>query len=329
MPFADPPDRSGHRRVAPGLPATTNTGTGTQPLDPARRNWVKADGEHAGCVICPWIFPSVRTLYAIAKMSPTKFVFGIRYLLGAGVRLCDLVDDPLDDNDADVDVAGYIGEKFGNEVVHWGGRQADGIAGGGGGKAGALTGDIEVCDFVVNGKSEYVRVIDHVAAIVTLSPGDLYDGMEEAVRNAGVGHAVIVGILVSNGGNKKSAEEFAGGVFGIADADVAEKAGKAGTVWGVGIRADVDGRIAGNGDEVERIAEIADGEPALFFGSERLDLGPVEEARVPIDYRNIGRAGSGLDRGKRGRGNAGGIESADGRGRSNGGASVTELAWTE
>ncbi len=49
--------------------------------------------------------------------------------------------------------------------------------------------------------------------------------MSDTARNGGVGHAVVVRVLVDEGGDEKGAEELAGHVLGIADAYVAAKPG--------------------------------------------------------------------------------------------------------
>lgn len=250
-------------------------------------------------------------------------------LVAAATGFRHLVDDALDEDYADVDVAGYVGKKFGNEVVGRSRSEASGVAGGGGGKVGLLARDIEIGNLVVDGEADKVRVVDHVASVITLGPADLEDGVNEPARNGGVGHAVIVGILVNDGWDKKGPKEFASGVFGVSDADVAEKTGKAGSIRGVGIGADVDGGVAGNGDEVERVTEVADGEPALFFWSEGFDLGTVKETGIPVDDGHIGWAGGRLDGRKRGLGNAGGIQCADGGGGGNCGTCVAKLAWSQ
>jgi hypothetical protein len=60
------------------------------------------------------------------------------------IRPRHLVDDALDDDDLNVDVAGYVGQEFGDEVVDGGGGQADGVALGAGAKPGLRCATITV-----------------------------------------------------------------------------------------------------------------------------------------------------------------------------------------
>ena len=107
------------------------------------------------------------------------------------------------------------------------GGQSDGIAFSAGAEAGLLAGDVEIADGVVDGEAAQIGVIDHAAAVVALRPHNLREAMEDATPHGGVGHAVVVRVLVDERGNEEGAEELAGQVLREADADVAAPAGKA------------------------------------------------------------------------------------------------------
>ena len=117
--------------------------------------------------------------------------------------------------------------------------------------------------------------------------------MADAARDRGVGHAVIVRVLVNDGRNQKGAEELAGDVLRIADADVAAKAFHAGAVRRVGVGTDCDGRGAQNGKGVEGVCHIACRQPGLLSARHRLHIRPIDEALIPVD-RRPGWAGGGL-----------------------------------
>lgn len=65
-----------------------------------------------------------------------------------------LIDDALDEDYLDVDVAGYVGHELGDEVVGGGESQAGAVALGAGGEAGGAAGDVEVADLVVDGEAD-------------------------------------------------------------------------------------------------------------------------------------------------------------------------------
>jgi len=206
----------------------------------------------------------------------------------------DLVDDALDEDNADVDVAGNVGEELGDEVVNGSGGESDGVAGGGGGEVGLPAGDVEVADFVVDGEGGEVGVVGHLLAVVALGVDHLNDGVGDATLEGGVGEAVVVRVLVDEGRDEEGTEELTGEVLGVADADVAAEAVHSGAVGGVGVRADGDGGGAEDGDCVEGVKEVACGEAGLLSGGEGLDLRAGEEAGEPVDDGN-----GGAERGRR------------------------------
>ena len=79
---------------------------------------------------------------------------------GGAVLAGDLVDDALHKDDVDVDMAGNIGQKFGDRVADGHGGQADGHARAGGFDVGLEAGHIEVGDFGVYGKADEVGVVE-------------------------------------------------------------------------------------------------------------------------------------------------------------------------
>ena len=144
-------------------------------------------------------------------------------------------------------------------------------------------GDVEVGELVDDGVTEDVGVVGHAAAVVALGPDDLGDGVADAAGDGGRGHAVIVRVLMGERGDEEGAEELAGQVLRVGDADAAAEAGKAGAVGGVGVGGDGDAGGAKNGDGIEGVEQVAQGEARFLFGREGFDFGAVEEAGEPID----------------------------------------------
>ena len=213
--------------------------------------------------------------------------------LASGFGVGYLVDDFLDEDDPYVDAFGEVGQEFGDEVIGGGEGEAGGVAAGCGRKVRAFAGDVEVGDFEVDGETEKVGVVDHAFAVVSLGPADLGDGVKDAPADDGVGHAVVVRVLVKDRWDEEGAEEFAGEVFTVADADNLGEAVHAGAVIRVGVGAYGDGGVGHDGDGVEGIEQVFGGEAGFFFRSEGLDLWPVDEAGEEVDER-LGRAGGQL-----------------------------------
>lgn len=99
----------------------------------------------------------------------------------------------------------------------------------------------------------------------------------------------------------------------------------------MGICRDGDAGESEDGDGVEGVADVADGEPGFFFGGKRLDLGAVEEARIPINDGYIDGATNGDGRGLaseigRDPAEANGGEGSDGCGCRDDSAFFTDLA---
>src|SRR5271170_1790397 len=147
----------------------------------------------------------------------------------------DLVEDLLDEDDADVDVLGYIGEELGDDVVDRVEGVADEDAFDGGRAVGLDAGDVEVTDLGGDGVGEEGGVVRHRVAVVALGDDGAGDGVEEAAGKCGGGHAVIVRIFVGYGGDEKGAEELADNVLREADAGEFAEAFEAGAVGGVGV----------------------------------------------------------------------------------------------
>ena len=154
-------------------------------------------------------------------------------LLAGLIGFCDLVDDALDKDVFDMDAPGNVREELGNDVVDGGGGDADAITLSAGRKIGLLAGDVEIRDLDVNGIADEVGVVGHAASIVANGPDDLHSRVNDAPLDCGFGHAVVMRILMEEGGNEEGIEELVGHILREADADVSSKAGHAGTVRGV------------------------------------------------------------------------------------------------
>ncbi len=140
-----------------------------------------------------------------------------------------------------------------------GGSEADGVAVGGGAESCFAAGDVEVGYSVIGGEADQVGVVGHSLSVVAPGPEDLRDGMSDAAVDGGMLHAVVVRVLVGDGRDKEGPEELAGHIFSEADADVAAVAEHTGAVGGMAVGGDRDASFTGNGDEVERIKEVAGG----------------------------------------------------------------------
>ena len=88
----------------------------------------------------------------------------------------DLVDDALDEDYADVDVAGDVGEELGDEVVDRGGGQAGDVRAAVVADSRFRSRDIEVGDFSVDREADEIGVVGHAFAVVAWRPTDLDDG---------------------------------------------------------------------------------------------------------------------------------------------------------
>jgi len=222
--------------------------------------------------------------------GPLHWVDGLR-TGGAvhGFGIGHLVDDALDDDDLNVDVTGDIGQELVDKVSDGRGGHGDAIALGGGRSVGLAAGHIEVGDLILNGESDEVGVVEHALAAVGLGPEDLEGGVAHAMADGAAFKAVVMRVLVGEGGDGEGAEEFAGYVLGKTDADVARIAGHAGTVGGMGVSGNGDGRYAADGDDVEGVDDVAHGKPAFVARSERLFRGSVGEALIPVEV--FGSAG--------------------------------------
>jgi len=102
--------------------------------------------------------------------------------------------------------------------------------------------------------------------VIVLSDEGLADGVEDAARDAPFRPAMVMRILVGQGGDKEGAEEFAGGVLQIAVADVLAEAAPGGSISGVGIAADGVAGGAHNGNRVVEIGQVAEARRAFCSG---------------------------------------------------------------
>ena len=94
--------------------------------------------------------------------------------------LGNVIDHPLDDNHADMDVTGDVGQEFRNEVVNRCEPETCRVTRSAGPKVGFSARDVEIADLVADRKAENVGVVDHALAIIALCPEHLNDGMADA-----------------------------------------------------------------------------------------------------------------------------------------------------
>src|SRR5208337_3902852 len=125
-----------------------------------------------------------------------------------------------EEDDADVDAAGHVGQEFVDEVFDGRRGQANAVALRAGGQIGLLAGDVKIADLVFDGEAYYVGVVHHPLAVVAQGPYHLGDGMADAAGNRSIGHAMVVRVLVDDGRNQEGREEFEGDVLRIADAHI-------------------------------------------------------------------------------------------------------------
>src|SRR6202789_526931 len=177
----------------------------------------------------------------------------------------DIVQDALNEDDADVNVAGDVWEELVEEIVGRVGGVAGNDANDGGGGVAAKAGPALVGGEGADRVVEERGVVRHGAAIVVSADDGARDGIDDALRQLCVGHAEVAGILMGDGRNRKSAEELTGGVLQEADADGLAEALQTGAVRGVRIRTDGDGGDADDGAEVGGIGEVVEGEVALLL----------------------------------------------------------------
>ena len=117
---------------------------------------------------------------------------------------------------------------------------------------------------------------------------------------------MIVGVLMSDGGYEKGAEELTNRSFTVGDAEVAGEAGNSRTVVRVWVRCHGDGREGCDRGEVVRVDRIAEGELALLTRCQRMNAGNGETVEVVDAFGaadvvgsgggNVGLAGSGQRR---------------------------------
>src|ERR1035441_5003053 len=117
--------------------------------------------------------------------------------------------------------------------------------------------------------------------------------MEDAARDAPFRPAMVMRILVGQGGDKEGAEELASGVLQIAVADVLAEAAPGGPISGVGIAANGVAGGAHDGNRVVEIGQVAEGEAGLLLRSKRHHNGGVEEALVGVRGGSCGRPRTG------------------------------------
>src|ERR1035441_7306123 len=190
-------------------------------------------------------------------------------LLGGGLVGAHAVENPLHKDDSHVDVAGDAGQKLRDEVVLGFGGVSEHDALGSGGAVAGDAGDVEVADFGADGIGEKGSVVRNHVAVIVLGDEGLVDGVEDAARDAPFRPAMVMRILAGQGGDKEGAEELAGGVLQIAVADVLAEAAPSGSVSGVSVAADGVAGGAHDGNRVEGVGQVAEGEAGLLLRSKR------------------------------------------------------------
>ena len=99
------------------------------------------------------------------------------------IGLGHLVDDSLNDDDLNVDVAGYVRQELGDEVVDGRECQPNPIPLRAGRQVGLAVRHVEVADLVVDGRTHEVGVVHHALAVVALRPDHLQNGVTGAPRD--------------------------------------------------------------------------------------------------------------------------------------------------
>ena len=201
--------------------------------------------------------------------------FALERVVGA-----DVVDDLLEEGDADVDAAGDVGEELADEGVGWVGGEADDDALGGGGGAGLNSRDIQVGELGGSGVGEEGGVVGHGGAVVVLADYGVGEGVKDAAAGGGSGYAVVAGVLVSEGGDEPCAEEFPGGVLREREAVIFAEALESGAVGALGVGGGVDGGGEGDDGEVAGVGKVGCGEEGFLARGEGDGDLVVEEALI-------------------------------------------------
>lgn len=209
--------------------------------------------------------------------------------------MLNVVDDLLQQDDMDIHAAGDVGHELRDEVADGSGSNGSAVTRGGGAPACIAPGHIEVAEANVYGGSHEICVIRHAGSVIALRPRDLGDGMQDATPNRGIGHAVVMGILVCDGRNEKGAEEFAHRRLGVGHAEITREAVKPGTISRVRIGGYGDRGEECDGGEVIEIDCVAEGEDAFLARRERMNAN-IDETLEVIDVVRaaeiVGRSGA-------------------------------------
>src|SRR5665213_448679 len=148
-------------------------------------------------------------------------------LLLTAVAKRDLVDNALHQHYAKMDVPGNIGQELGHEVVGRSRTKTDKIARGCSAAVRLNSRYIEIFKLSVDGKSQQVAVIEHASSVIALRPSNFVNSVRYPAPNTGVGHAMVMRILMGNRWNGKVAKELADTVFGVTRAHVFHKSQQA------------------------------------------------------------------------------------------------------
>src|ERR1700758_5048188 len=123
--------------------------------------------------------------------------------------------------------------------------------------------------------------------------------MADTVYDPGLGHAVVVRVLVSNRTNEKGAHKLAGQTLGKIDPDVLAPTSHAWAVIRVRIGTDGNSRCSQDGEIVDGVSHIAQTQPRLVFGSQGLVVRSVNESIVTLRPGHFARCCVGLGRDRR------------------------------
>jgi len=194
-----------------------------------------------------------------------------------------IVQDSLDEDDANVDVAGDVREEFVEQIVDGVERIAGKDAGDGGGGVVMNAGNVLVRQDGVDWVVEQDRVVWHGGAVVVARDDGARDGVEDALGQWSIRHAEVARILMEDDREGEGSEELAGDILHIADADGFAEALKAGAVGGVGVGGDGDGGDADDGYKVSGVCKVMEGKVAFLLPAHWNDDIGAEKFLVGID----------------------------------------------
>lgn len=193
-----------------------------------------------------------------------------------------LVEDALHEDHADANVLCHVRQEFDDQVIDWIGAVSNRDAGDGGRAVTVDAGNIEVAELRGYRGGEQGSVVGHGGAVIALRDYGMGNGMEGPARDARVRHATVARVLVREGRDQECAEEFAGRVLEKAVSSVSAEALPARAVGGVRVDSDGDGGGACDGNQVEGVLDVIEGEMGLLLRRERYGNADVEKSRIRV-----------------------------------------------